>query len=256
MKSLKEPFLTVVKIILVFVLFSSCATGPKYSQISLSSLKGQVVRSLQDREKIGKSLRGSASFRWSGQKQAEILLLVKRPLDFRFDVVSDFGYYLQQAVSLSGLFTVIWYEENRYFRGVGTSEQVGRYLSIKLTPREVVSFLLGSPPIEEEENYELFPLRKRDYFILRGERSEITVRKMGTEYLPVKYRALDIGGEALYSIEYDDYSEDSLFPYRIRGRFRGKRIEIAFEEVELNPSLPRDLFEIEIPEGADRIYDD
>lgn len=248
-------FQTIIKPLLIITLFSSCASTQKFASVSESNLKGAILQSLERRERDWTALRGEARVRWGRQKMGNVLVLVKRPLDFRFDRLSDFGYYLQQTVSRGGLFTVIWYGENRYFQGIGTSEQLGRFLSVRLTPMEVVPFLLGSVPLEEAEVYNLHPLKTRDHYLLKGERGEITVQKIDNDYLPKKFVALDLEGERVYSIEYDDESPETGFPHRILGKFDGKSCEIVFEEIELNPALPHGLFEIEVPEGATRLYD-
>ncbi|MBI2980862.1 MAG: DUF4292 domain-containing protein [Deltaproteobacteria bacterium] len=251
---MKKPSRILIDLLLILAFFSSCVSRQRISTGLPSELKGLVVRSLKEREGNWSRLRGTARLKLGRKNQGEVLVLAKKPLDFRFDLVSDFGYYLQQIVSRSGFLTVVWYGDDRYFQGVGSAEQLRKHLSIGLTPGEVVQILLGQTPLGDEEEYRLSSTRKEDQFLLRDERSEMIVLKRGNDYLPLKYTALDIGGERLYSVTYDDYSSDG-FPYRIRGRFRGTESEILFQEVELNPPLSHDLFEIEIPKGMRRIYE-
>ncbi|MBI2067009.1 MAG: DUF4292 domain-containing protein [Deltaproteobacteria bacterium] len=242
-------------------LFAACALTPETRGgeplWATPEVQERIVEDLQEREEFIQVLRARVLFKKGGRsvgRGGEVLLLVKAPLSFRVDHLSDFGTLQHQLFSDVGRLGVIWYQENRYFEGVGVSEEYERYLSLSLSTHEVVRFLLTHVLLGKSEDYQIQKTRK-GMLLLKSSRQKIWVVKQGGDYLPVRVQYFDLEGEKRFEVQYADYDEagETLFPRRIKGISAGGRVEILFDELEINPSLAPHLFDVEIPKGATRV---
>ncbi len=194
---------------------------------------------------------GSALFRHGG----EVVFAVRSPLDFRFDGLTDLGIFEYQLVSRGGELTVFWPTQGRYFRGIGSSEELDRFLSVPLSTEKMVGLFLTHLLLEAEGDYRL--LSRKGGLLLKGNRSEIRIQMEADEYLPVEVRLFDLEGKMIYRLAYEDFvSERGIsFPRKIRGQGKGSRLEFLVEEIQLNPVLAHEVFEIEIPESTVRVFE-
>lgn len=243
------------------VVWISCAHSSKQPHsLSPHSLdRASLHRVLKDRAEGLLAVRGKGRFLYGAKpfrRQGEVVILVQRPLNFRFDLPSEFGLLAHQVVSDGGLLTVIWHPENRYFQGVGTAEQVSRYLSFALSPEKLIPLLLAAPLPENKEEYEVRPLKDGGVF-LKGILGDIWLKWEGEELVPRKVVLKDLSGKAIARIDYQEFEwrEGWYFPRKLRGMFGTTRVDLVWDEWEINPSLSRSLFDVEIPRDATRIYE-
>jgi hypothetical protein len=138
--------------------------------------------------------------------------------------------------------------EGLFFRGRSSKENILRYIQIPLELGEVTSLLLGLPPVEiqgrwEEEGNSI-------HREIRGGRTEVVTFHPTLE-IPTKWERLDPDGRIELSALFSDFfsSPSGLFPSRIslEAHDRQKRLEIRYQEPELNVALPSSLFVQEKP---------
>ncbi len=214
------------------------------------SKRGEGIRSL-----MGHGILSEGGF---GSKKGEVVILVRRPLDFRIDFPTDFGAFERQIASSGGTLTVVW--PDRYFRGVGTREQISRVLSIPLTPDEIVPYLLTAIPLDAAEEYKTQSDGKGLYR-LTGLRNRVVVRgpvpwEEGGDYLPIEVTVIDLDDSTEFRVRYEDYRSSPVpFPHKIQVDFEGRHFSLILDDLEVNPPLKQELFELAIPEGAERLYD-
>ena len=259
------------KLCVVFLLalvLASCATLPARKaprDFAFSrDLRHDIFSSLQRRNDAVRSLRGFANVRYGSSifggvfgARGETTFAVKRPYHLRIDSLSDFGLYNSQIAIVRGDLTILWPGDNSYYRRLADSRAMERYLMIDLNPEQAIEILLGRVPMEDEEEYGVRELKKGRRFLLQGEHGEVIVESKDGPYLPVQYTAYDTDGLMKYRIDYSDYrrERDVLFAGHLLVRFFDprSRIEIFYNEVEINPTLEDKLFEIKLPNDAKQL---
>lgn len=238
-------------------LLASCAARPSPRVVVSLPEKSAVYQDLALRAAVVRSLRaqGVLQFRSPFSRSRDrVVLLIRSPLDLRVESLLEFGAAGYEAVSLGGEFSIFWPLSGEYFRGIGTREEMQRHLSFPLAPEEAIPLILSAVRLEPEADYRLE--EKKGRLWLRGLRADIEIEEADGRYRPVEVVWRSLEGTATHRIRYGDFSEISgiSFPRSIEGRFSAHRLRLVLEEVELNPSLETQLFRLDIPEHAHRIY--
>ncbi|GIW41574.1 MAG: hypothetical protein KatS3mg076_2151 [Candidatus Binatia bacterium] len=194
-----------------------------------------------------------------GSGSAREILLVERPDRLRVEVVGMFGTPFVLVTS-GGRLAAYVAEERRVYRGVADARTLYPYLFVELPPRDAVDLLLGCPPWREGGHASLF------YDPTGGEWRLWRPTGGGTAQVVLFSRAphRTIGVE-----EHD--REGLLWRARFSGHVRvggvefpreislevpreGSRVEIEFQEPELNVSLDPLVFELRTPSGAEDVW--
>lgn len=135
-----------------------------------------------------------------------------------------------------------------FLRGDRSKENLARYTQIPLELDEITRLLLGLPPVEvgapleQSQNSLVFPGKG-------GGRDVIHF----TSHLPVptQWQRLNAGREIEMSAQFNDYIETpaGLFPSKIlfEAQTPKRRLEIRYQEPELNASIPPELFSQQKP---------
>ncbi len=238
-------------------LIASCAGRPAPRVVVSLPEKNSVYQDLALRATLVRGLRAQGVLQFRSplsRSRDRIALLVRSPLDLRIESLLEFGAAGYEAVSLGGEFSIFWPLAGEYFRGIGTRDEMQRYLSFPLAPEEAIPLILSAVPLEPEADYRLEEKKGRVW--LRGLRSDIEVEEADGRYRPVEVVWRSLEGAATHRVRYGDFTEVSgiSFPHFIEGRFSKSRVLLVLEEVELNPPLETGLFELDIPENAHRIY--
>lgn len=209
----------------------------------------EMVTNLSQRIRQLSSLRSLASVSYwgaDGRGGFQEAILVQRPDRLRLETLSPLGATL--IVTVDGAEVVGFHpREGLFYRGRSSKENLFRYIQIPLELGEVTALLMGLPPVQLEGRWE-----EEGGVIYRdegGERDRIIFHPdLG---IPVKWERSNSHGEIELSALFSEFSPTSvgLFPMRIslEAHAQQKRVEIRYQEPELNVALPSTLFVQEKP---------
>lgn len=217
---------------------------------------GELIRSLSERQDRFRSVRGLARVQYSGPDGSggfQEAILVQRPDRLRLETLSYLGSIL--IVTVDGEQIVGFHpREGLFFRGQSSRENLLRYTQIPLELPEVTALLLGLPPVDPRASW-----RREKNSLVRdrdgGGKELVTFD--GQAPVPNKWERFGPSGEILLSAQFADYkrSPAGLFPLKIsmEAHSQGKRLEIRYEEPELNVALPLALFIQKKPASAKEV---
>jgi len=199
------------------------------------------------------SLRSLASVYYQGKDgrgKFEEAIVVERPDKLRLETLSSFGALLivtANADKVAGFDA----QENVFVHGRSSKENLARLTRIPLELREIAALLMGLPPVEIQGRWEgkQNSLRRE----LGGGRSELVTfdSKLG---VPTKWERSGPGGGIELSAIFSDFfsTPSGLFPLKIslEAHAQQRRLEIRYQDPELNVDLPRAVFVQEKPVNA------
>ena len=203
-----------------------------------------------------RSLRSLATvYYWGtdGRGGFQEAVLVQRPDRLRLETLSSLGAIL--IVTVDGNEVVGFHpREGIFYRGRSSKENLFHYIQIPLEIEEVTSLLLGLPPVELQGRWQ----REENsiYRELGGGRTDI-VTFDPTLGLPIKWERLNPDGGIELSALFSDFvsSPAGLFPLKISldAHPQQVRLEIRYQEPELNVALPAAIFVQERPANVREI---
>lgn len=249
--------------VIVLLCSAGCAMTPE-APVSMEGggapageLRHEIVSALKARNESIQSLRGLMSVRYARKLsgiRGDTAIILKRPYDLRIDSLTEFGASHAQVLVSRGDLLIYWSDQNRFHRGLASREDLGKYLSVPLGAEEVISLMSGVIPVETEAEYVMRWDRKKNRLILKGMRGELTVSPETKDYLPLRYIAFDVDGGKDFQVDFADYQDFKKlrFPSTLTMHFRNPRlrIEIHYQDLELNPKLDAKVFKLDIPNDA------
>lgn len=213
----------------------------------------ELFESLAQRVEQFRSLRSLASVNYQGKDgrgSFQEAIVVQRPDRLRLETLSSFGVLL--IVTADGE-QVAGFDprENVFVHGRSSKENLARLTRIPLELREIAALLMGLPPVGLQGHWggEQNTLHRE----LGGGRSEVITfdSKLG---VPTKWERYGPGGRIELSALFSDFfsTPSGLFPLRIslEAHDLQKRLEIRYQEPELNVELAPALFVQEKPESV------
>lgn len=216
----------------------------------------EIVHTMARRSDQFRSLRALARVDYSGpdgKSGFQEAVLVQRPDRLRLETLTMLGAILIVTVNEK---EIVGYHprEGLFLRGERTKKNLLRYTQIPLELHEITMLLVGLPPVDgksawrQEGSGLVFSNdgRKNDFVAFESEQAVPTLWE----------RFDDTGGVAL-SARFSDYKNtpQGLFPSRIfiEAPPQGKKLDIRFEEPELNANLPAELFFQQKPAHAQEL---
>jgi hypothetical protein len=211
-----------------------------------------VIQALQQRDQQFHSLRALAQLHYAGpegNKPFQEAMLVERPDRLRLETLSFLGAIMIVTVNDK---EIVGYlpREGAFLRGERTAENLRRLTKIPLglEVKDVTGLLLGLPPVnlsaapEKNGNAVIFPS-------VEGGRDVVDFNT--DEPAPSRWERLNAQGETAISVTFSDYAETpaGLFPSRIliESAIQKRRLEIRYQEPELNATLPAENFSQQKP---------
>jgi hypothetical protein len=210
---------------------------------------GELVKSLAERLDQFRSLRALASVSYSGadgRKGFQEAVVVRRPDRLRLETLSPLGAIL--IVTVNGHEIVGFHpREGLFFRGKSSKENLLRYTQVPLELHELTSLLMGLPPVEIQGRWEgsgnsIFK------HVSEGRRDVVA---FDSRLVPIRWERSAPNGKIELSAAFSDYSSTlaGLFPLNIivEAPMQRRRLEIRYQDPELNAPLSFDLFVQEKP---------
>lgn len=205
----------------------------------------QIIDALNQRHGQFRSMRALARVDYSGpdgKRGFQEAVIVQRPDRLRLETLSMLGAILIVTVNDK---EIVGYHprEGLFLRGERTKGNLFRYTQIPLELEEITMLLVGLPPVDaksawrEESGGLVFSAngRKKDLVAFESEQA-----------VPTRWERFDDAGGVALSARFSDYrnTQQGLFPSRIsiESPPQGRKLDIRFEEPELNASLSADLF--------------
>jgi len=210
---------------------------------------GELLNALLQRQEQFRSLRALARVSYSGpdgRNGFQEAVLVERPDRLRLETITYLGAVLIVTVNdkeIAGYHT----REGVFLRGERSKENLARYTQIPLELDEITKLLLGLPPVDgtaSEQNGNGLAFSRQ-----RGGRDVVTF----ASHLPAptRWERLTSGGKVEMTAEFADYAQTAsgFFPLKIVFETQSpkRRLEIRYQEPELNAALPANLFSQQTP---------
>jgi outer membrane lipoprotein-sorting protein len=210
----------------------------------------ELFQSLTERVERFQSLRSLASVHYQGKDgrgKFQEAIVVQRPDKLRLETLSSFGVLL--VVTANGD-KVAGFDprENFFVHGKSSKENLVRLTRIPLELREIAALLMGLPPVAVQGHWE----GKQNILHrkLQDGRSEMVAfhSKLG---IPTQWERSGPNGEIELSAFFSDFSSTPAGPFPLKISLEApaqqKRVEIRYQEPELNVDLSPGLFVLEKP---------
>jgi outer membrane lipoprotein-sorting protein len=213
----------------------------------------ELAQSLVGRSAELQSLRALASVNYSGEDgrhSFKEVVLVRRPDRLRLETLYPLGVLLIVTVSdgeMAGFHT----REGVFYRGKSSRQNLYRYTQVPLSVGELTSVLVGLPPTAGEGEW-----RNEGPSIVRdlGGGWKETVTFHPSQLSPIRWQRLNPAGTVEIGAQFGEFSNTAagLFPNKIilESTTQKRRLEITYQEPELNVDLAPALFVQKTPANA------
>lgn len=202
------------------------------------------------------TLQGDAKLRVvspQGKGTVSLFVALSRPSLVHLETLDFFGKPLGVLVSNGERFGFYQAEENRFYQGPATPENISRFLPVALPQEELVAIMLGQAP--------RIPATAKALTLDRGEgayRLTLTHGEVTQTLLidPASHRVLrsQVTGVRSYNLRFDDFQTTGtvVFPRtaELMARSVETELEIRYTDVTLNAPPDLTLFEVAAPEGV------
>lgn len=205
----------------------------------------ELFKGLAQRAAYFYSLRSLATVYYRGEDGRgtfQEAILVHRPDRLRLETLSPLGSILIVTVDAN---EVVGFHprEALFYRGRSSKENLLRYTQIPLELRELTSLLLGLPPVELRRHWS-GGANAISWDLMDGRRETVSFDPaLG---VPVKWERLAADGAPEFSALFADFISRpaGLFPLKIslEAHAQQRRVEIRYEEPEVNVDLPSTVF--------------
>ena len=214
---------------------------------------GELIKSLTQRQEQLRSLRALARVDYAGPKGKngfQEAILVQRPNRLRLETLSFLGSILIVTINDK---EIVGYHprEGVYVRGQRSKANIVRYTQIPLELDEITTLLLGLPPVDVSA-----PSRQEKnslIFSQNGQKKD-AVTFEAQQPVPTKWERFNSAGAVELKAQFTDYisTPAGLFPSKIvmEAPLQGQKLEIHYQEPELNAALPAELFSQQKPANA------
>jgi len=248
-------------LILVIITLSACASQPKPSLISQPERlysERELLSILESRNRAVNSIEGKLSSRitMAGEnRSATELILIKKPLHLRMDIISPFGSPLLTMATDGEDINLQYHAKNRFFSGKAGEPNMAAILSPSLNMGELVLILTGGIPLIkfdesksettwEEEGYRL---------ILKNETARQDILFDAKGLYPLTSAIYDVQERALLYLTMGNYKgvEGFDFPSSIglSMPLENYEMKVKYSRVSLNEDLELESFNLAPPEG-------
>ena len=217
---------------------------------------GELISSLGERHKQFRSLRALARLDYAGpdgKGNVQEAVLVQRPDRLRLETLTFLGAVLIVTVNDR---EIIGYHprEGIFVRGPRTKENLLRYTQIPLELAEITALLLGLPPVDIGA-----PVHQEGpglVFSPNGRKQDAVAFEAQTP-IPTKWERFNDAGAVELSAQFSEYilTPAGPFPSRIQieAHFQKRKLEIRYQQPEVNASLPPEIFTQEKPAHAEEL---
>jgi len=243
---------------LAAVLASGCI--PRRPPPDLSRDPGQLLAQVRGAQAQVARVQGEARLRLRAPSKATFrqFAAAERPDRIHLEALDFFGNPAAVLVASGGRFSLYDAQKKILYTGAATPENLSRLVPVPVSAEELVEILLGSAPLPSSAPVDVAPddghLRVR--FEEGGARLDAWI---GAHAAVMKARrSVAGGGRGSWRVEFADHRAHGAawFPdwFSLRSDAADVRLELRWEQLEVNGELDPALFELRPPKGA-RIVD-
>jgi outer membrane biogenesis lipoprotein LolB len=203
------------------------------------------------------SLRALAHIRYRDPQESNTsreAIVVARPDRLRVEVLSLFGSVFVLAAD-GGALTAYARQENTVYRGRASSENLWRYVGLTLPVHDLVELVLGTPPPRQAEKAHVSFDAASGSIRLQEDLAR------GTQLVWFSPAALLLGaeeqgtdGQTQWRATFGEYEDLNGFALATHIALEvpewHRSVEIALEDIDLNPKLDPAVFAVQIPPGS------
>jgi len=203
-----------------------------------------------------KSLRAGGSIimrRGAKRVKAHVVYLLRRPAHMRFETESFFDQPLSILVTDGMRFSLWDMDHGRFLQGEATPANISRAIPIPMDATEVVGLLAGDPPLIIYAKAALdWDESEGRYLLTLSNSRELQKIYIHPRLLRPTRIVCKVEGRLFYRLDYDDFESSSSVPRKIGFEMPGEdiKLRLRIREIEINPGLGDDLFELTPPEGT------
>jgi hypothetical protein len=217
---------------------------------------GELINSLGERHKQFRSLRALARLDYAGpdgKGNVQEAVLVQRPDRLRLETLTFLGAVLIVTVNDR---EIIGYHprEGIFVRGPRTKENLFRYTQIPLELAEMTALLLGLPPVDIGA-----PVRQEGpalVFSPNGRKQDAVAFEAQTP-IPTRWERFNDAGAVELSAQFSEYISTPAGPFpsriQIEAHLQKRKLEIRYQQPEVNASLSPEIFIQEKPAHAEEL---
>jgi outer membrane lipoprotein-sorting protein len=202
------------------------------------------------------SLRALARLRYRDAEQSVTsreAIVVARPDRVRVEVLSLFGSVFL-LVADDGQMTAYARQENTVYRGLASPQNLQHYVHLGLPVDELVDIVLGTPPLRDGRAQVSFDAAAGAVRLRRTFDQGAQTVWFSDDALPVATEEIDAGGAAHWRATFGEYENHGGVPIATRIGLDlpawSQSMEIALQDVEVNPTLDRSVFAFQAPSGS------
>jgi hypothetical protein len=207
-------------------------------------------------------LRYQAPHESSASRQA---IVVARPDQVRVEVLSLFGAVFVLTAD-HGAMTAYTRQENTWYRGQASPENLGRYAHLNLPVSDLVDVVLAIPPPLSGSRTEVSFDAEVGAVRLFRHRSAAGAQLVwfSDAILPIATEERNANGAAQWRATFARYEDHGGVPIATQIGLElpqwSRTIEIALEDIDVNPTLDESIFALQTPPGSkvvdlDRVAD-
>ncbi len=203
-----------------------------------------------------KSLRAGGSIimrRGAKRIKAHVLVLLRRPAHMRFETESFFDQPMSILVTDGMRFSLWDMDHGRFYEGQATPANISRAIPIPMDAIEVVGLLAGDPPLIVYAKASLdWDESQGRYLLVLSNSREIQKIYIHPRLLRPTRIVCRVEGRLFYTLDYDDFEGKSRVPQKISFEMPDQDVKLLLRirEIEVNPVLSDDLFELTPPQGT------
>jgi hypothetical protein len=217
---------------------------------------GELLKSLSERNQQFRSLRTLARLDYAGpdgKGNVQEAVLVQRPDRLRLETLTFLGAVLIVTVNDQ---EIIGHHprEGIFVRGPRTKENLLRYTQIPLELSEITALLLGLPPVDTGAA----PRQEGPTLVFSAKgRKQDAVTFESQLPVPTKWERFNDAGAMELSARFLDYisTPAGSFPSKIQieAQLQKRKLEIRYQQPEINASLPPEIFTQDKPAHAQEL---
>ena len=217
---------------------------------------GKLIESITQRDRQFRSLRALAQIDYAGPEGKhgfQEAVLVQRPDRLRLETLTFLGAILIVTANdkeIIGLHP----REGVFVRGSPTKENLRRYTQIPLELKEITTLLSGLPPVDVNATPSLDG--NTLIFAQNGRKRDALTFDL-QQPVPSKWERFNAEGKVELSAQFSNYvsTPAGLFAQRIvfEAPLQKKKVEIRYQEPEINGSIPAELFSQQKPANAQEV---
>lgn len=238
---------------------TGCATVAKPPAPELPTPQwesAKLIEAISQRREQFRSLRALARINYSGPEgkhSFDEAVLVVRPDRLRLETLTMLGAILIVTANDK---EIIGYHprEGVLVRGQSTKANLLRYTQIPLELDEITSLLAGLPPVDASG-----PWRQEGNSLIFSSNGRLkdAVAFESPQPVPTQWQRFNGSGAVELTAHFSDYiaTPVGLFPSKINvdAPLQSKKLEIRFQEPELNATIPADSFSQQKPANVQEI---